>query len=490
MKLAFIMATGLLLGSADSTLAQSTTVPSTTHNEHSSKAPRLMGDQKTYGELRKKIKYIVFLMMENRSFDHLSGFWDFRDDIDNLVGKEFCNTYINSNWTVYNEPYDICTGPYAQEVPLHDPDHGFAGTSYEIYQTMHPTKDDKPTMGGFVQREADLYNSTPGDASFVIKSLRNEETSTMSFIAENFAFWDTYYAEHPGPTNPNRQFGTAGTTCGQIDNTFQAAEVGSKLPPVNCSVSLFEAIDRKGISWKNYCESDISDAFMYQYVQENAKDKIVHATEFYKDLEEGTLPQFSYYNPECCDCTSMHPLSNPAMGQSMIRHMYNALRRSKYWDETLIVINFDEHGGFYDHVPPPVDVPIPEDGLSFNGVTEKQNVTYAFDRLGIRVPAYILGPYVPRNRLIHNDGTSYFDNSAYTHTSFMHFIQNLWDLKGFNNRVQWAKTFEHVLLKEPRDDTPMELPRPFWFGSSGYLEPPVCPGLNKPFPGEKGDHML
>ena len=51
---------------------------------------------------------------------------------------------------------------------------------------------------------------------------------------------------------------------------------------------------------------------------------------------------------------------------------------------SLIVINFDEHGGFYDHVPPPVDVPIPEDGMSFNGVTEKQNVTYAFDRLGIR----------------------------------------------------------------------------------------------------------
>jgi hypothetical protein len=107
------------------------------------------------------------------------------------------------------------------------------------------------------------------------------------------------------------------------------------------------------------------------------------------------------------------------------------------------------------------------------------------------VPAYLLGPYVPRNRLIHNDGTSYFDNSAYTHTSFMHFVQNLWDLEGMNNRVQWAKTFEHVLLTEPRDDTPMELPRPFWFGgSSGYLEPPVCPGLNLPFPGEKKSRMF
>lgn len=142
-------------------------------------------------------------MMENHSFDNIAGYWDFHPDIDNLKNIQYCNEYTNPNWTVWGEPLQICAAPYEGEVPLVDPDHNFAGTSYEIYRTWNPTKDDVPNMGGFIERQSEKYNSTPGDTSFVIQAYSPEKSSMLAYLAQNYAFWDNYHAEHPGPTNPN-----------------------------------------------------------------------------------------------------------------------------------------------------------------------------------------------------------------------------------------------------------------------------------------------
>ena len=241
---------------------------------------------------------------------------------------------INVLGTVWNEAIDICAGPYEDEVPLKDPDHNFAGTSYEIYRNWYPSKDDQPNMGGFIERQSEKYSETPGDASFVIKAYTQEKSQVLATLGENFAFWDSYHAEHPGPTNPNRQFATSGSTCGMVDNGDQAGGWFNNVTGTDCATSIFESLSNKNISWKNYYESDILDGFMYKWVQENAMDKLVHADEFYADLENGTLPTFSYINPECCTIDSMHPTSNMAAGEQLIKHLYDAVRRSKYWNET------------------------------------------------------------------------------------------------------------------------------------------------------------
>jgi len=220
---------------------------------------------------------------------------------------------------------------------------------------------------------------------------------------------------------------------------------------------------------------------MYKHVQDNDMDKLVTADKFYTDLEQGTLPQFSYINPECCTIDSMHPSSNMAAGAQLIKHLYDAVRQSKYWQDSLIIINFDEHGGFADHVNPPVGVPAPQDGMTFSGVSDQHNVTYDFTRLGVRVPAFIISPYIAENTLIHDQGTMYAANSAYTHTSFLHFLQELWGLKGLNNRVQWAKTFEYIFQDEARTDAPWALPVPEWIGGSGQSEPAPFYKLNQPY---------
>lgn len=132
--------------------------------------------------------------MENRSFDHIAGYWKFHTDIDNLANLKspFCNEYTNPNWTVWGEPLKICAKPYEEEVPLKDPDHNFAGISYQIYQKWNPTNEDVPNMGGFIERQSEAYNETPGEASFVINAFDEQKTATLVEIAKNFAFFDSY----------------------------------------------------------------------------------------------------------------------------------------------------------------------------------------------------------------------------------------------------------------------------------------------------------
>ncbi|KAK9855994.1 Phosphoesterase [Penicillium brevicompactum] len=412
----------------------------------------------TWAKLRENIKHVIYLTLENHSFDNIAGYWDFNPDIDNLRNITFCNDYTNPNWTVYGEPLEICAEPYALEVPLKDPDHNFGGVTYEIFGKWNVSKTDVPNMGGFIERQSAQYNATPGDSAFVIKAFDEKKTSTLVELASNFAFFDSYFA-------------TSGSSCGFVDNTDQSSGFFNNVTGTTCAVSIFEALSKKGISWKNYYETDIVDAFVYKWVQDNAMDRLVHATELYHDLEAGTLPSFSYLNPECCTVDSMRPTSNMAAGEQMVKHLYDALRRSKYWDNAVLIINFDEHGGFADHVPTPVNVPQPEDGIIFEGKSTGHNFTYDFTRLGVRVPAFIISPWVPPNLLIHDQGTMYAPNSAYTHSSILHFLQELWELEGLNNRVQWAKTFDMIFLDKKRDDTPKTLVKPTWYGGSGQPEP-------------------
>jgi phospholipase C len=143
-----------------------------------------------------------------------------------------------------------------------------------------------------------------------------------------------------------------------------------------------------------------------------------------------------------------------------------------------------------------MNIPQPEDGITFTGMSDDHHVTYDFTRLGVRyvsttpypinytnispsVPAFLISPWVPANHLIHDEGTKYADDSAYTHSSILHFLQELWDLEGLNNRVQWAKTFESAFTATGRDNTPQTLSTPTWYGGSGQPEPETFGLLNQ-----------
>lgn len=138
---------------------------------------------------------MVYLTLENHSFDNVAGYWNFHPDIDNLRNISFCNEYTNPNWTVWGEPLEICAAPHETEVPLEDPDHMFAGVTYQIFRKWNVSHEDVPNMAGFVERQSDKYHATPGDSAFVIKSYDQKKTALLVELARNFAFFDSYVSE-------------------------------------------------------------------------------------------------------------------------------------------------------------------------------------------------------------------------------------------------------------------------------------------------------
>ena len=138
------------------------------------------------------------------------------------------------------------------------------------------------------------------------------------------------------------------------------------------------------------------------------------------------------------------------------------MRNSPQWDDTLFVLTFDEHGGFGDHVPPPVGVP-PGDDLTYTEkATDGQNLTFSFNRLGPRVPTLLISPWVGKG-VVENKGIN--NGGEYTHTSILGFLSELWGLEKLTPRVEWSATFEHLILKKRRSDSdsPKTLPEP-WSG--------------------------
>ena len=182
--------------------------------------------------------------------------------------------------------------------------------------------------------------------------------------------------------------------------------------------------------------------------------------QFYTDAAAGNLPQFTYINPECCSYQSFHPASPVSEGEAFITGIYQAIRNSPQWKDTLFILTFDEHGGFADHVPPPVGVP-PGDSLTYTETAQDgKNITFAFDRLGVRVPTLLISPWVPKG-YIEKKGTN--NGQEYTHTSILNFLSVLWGVEPLTPRVAWSPTFEHLILSSPRpdSDSPTQLPDPY-----------------------------
>ena len=145
-----------------------------------------------------------------------------------------------------------------------------------------------------------------------------------------------------------------------------------------------------------------------------------------------------------------HPPTNLRVGDAFLGKVYNAVRNSPAWKETVLVITFDEHGGFYDPVPPPFNVPRPDDSPLNRPVSH-----FNFDRLGPRVPTIIVSPFVQRGGIVSQGA----DGRIFEHSSIPATIKKLFGLSNFlTKRDAWAATFDNVIsLQAPRSDCPQRL---------------------------------
>ena len=232
-------------------------------------------------------------------------------------------------------------------------------------------------------------------------------------LAATFPVADRYFSSVLSQTYPNRRYLVAGTSLGLIDDTLPTA-----LPP---NGTVFDLLNRHGISWRNYYSTlPTAGVFISSLSNPSIASGLAPITGFYADCASGDLPSFSLVDPDF-DKQSEEDPQDIQYGDAFLAQVVNAVLSGPKWARSLLVWTYDEHGGYYDHVPPPAAV-TPDD---VPPMTSPTDVPGAFDRLGFRVPAGLVSPYARKGHVSH---------SVYDHTSVLRLVETKWNLPALTRR--------------------------------------------------------
>lgn len=406
-----------------------------------------------------KIKHIIILMEENRSFDHVLGYY----------GKGTNGVTNQCNLVDIDDPSSasICVSNNAPYINQCDPDHSLNPTTEKIYGSLKRAEDCNYTcekMDGFVQFEHKHGHTAANNYCNVMESFDPSKLPVFTTLAENYVVMDRFFAAIPGPTNPNRQFHLSATSNGLTSTgPWYLNEPGRLFP----QKTIFDQVKEVNGTWKLYYNDTPWEMYL-ESVAHNA-EHTAPLSEFFYDCQTGNLPDYAFINPrtglnisEKAPSNDQHPDHDMRAGEQYYKAIYEAIRASPQWEETLFVLTYDEHGGFHDHVLPPLNIPGPDDYKHDSYPT----AGFKFDRLGIRIPTLLISPWVPKGLVVGRapEAQRPFANSEYDLTSIMASARKiLGKLKGvpaLTKRDAWSSTFEHVLdiLPEARTDCPMHLP--------------------------------
>jgi phospholipase C len=271
-------------------------------------------------------------------------------------------------------------------------------------------------------------------------------------LARTFPLASRWFSSTLCQTYPNRRFLMAGTAAGIISTTAQALTAP---PPPNGNI--FERLDAHGIAWRNYYSDLPSVAILLDYARQN-QSKLLHIGQFFLDAAAGTLPAVALVDPAFNGGSEENP-DDIRVGEQFAAQVINAVMAGPGWPKTLLVWLYDEHGGYYDHIPPPRA--IAPDDIPPNLAPGDQPGGY--DRYGFRVPAVIVSPYARRNHISHK---------IRDHTSILKFIERKWNLGALTFRDANADDlFDCLHLHEqPAFLEPPTLPAPALAASN----PPAC----------------
>jgi len=403
-----------------------------------------------------RIKNVVVLMEENRSFDHMLGFLNAVDPrINGLNGKE-----TNPRNTSDPAAGSVSVNQNGYDVGPDDPCHGHSCTTEQIYGYAKPENvTATPKMDGFVQNAVEIKHTDYN----VMSMFNHTSVPIISTLALEFANFDRMFCSYPGPTYPNRQFVHSATAHGEVDD-----EVPTGGFP---QTTIYERFRDSGLDWSVYYEGDngmVWAIFMSYLRSDEAKPHLKTMDQFYAEAKAGTLPTYAFIEPRVSTNKSshdpsyglpnhQHPDASVREGERLMKNVYEAVRAGPQWNESALIITYDEHGGFYDHVTPPqVGVPNP-DGI-------KSKVGFNYDRLGIRIPTIVISPWVEKNTLVSGPLAPQMPTSTseYELSSIPATMIKMFGLKGgfLTKRDAWAATFENLFeaRDEPRTDCPMTLP--------------------------------
>jgi phospholipase C len=234
-------------------------------------------------------------------------------------------------------------------------------------------------------------------------------------LARNFTLCDRYFSSVMAQTYPNRRFLLAATALGQVGDPFPNI-TNPELPP---NGTILDRLNAHGISWKNYFV-DLPTTGLFPPVVENNPGKVVPLADLFVDAAAGTLPAFAIVDPESFQASEENP-QDIQTGQFVTAQVISALLKSPAWPRTLLIWTYDEHGGYYDHVPPPAAVP-PDDIPPAVPAGDDYGDHYSY--YGFRVPAVVISPY--SNGLV--------SHTVYDHTSILKTVESKWNLPALTRR--------------------------------------------------------
>ncbi len=400
-----------------------------------------------------KIKHVFVLMLENRSFDHMLGFSGITGtdaatgqptSIDGLNGSE-SNSYNGVN-------YPVVRG--APDRAPHDPPHGFPGVLQQLCGegAVYVSGEPYPPINnsGFVSVYARSHPELPDGP---MHCFTPDQVPVLTALAREFVVCDRWFSSMPGPTEPNRWFVHA-ATAGFFDEAPSHKEYVEAFSSPWSGIAfeqgtIFDRLKDAGLKYRIYgCDSfpnvamlkGISRTFDVDDFDEDFASDV--ASPSYDAAYTFIEPSYDAFS-EFSDGNSHHPLGSVKAGELLIKKTYEALRRSPLWENSLLIVTYDEHGGFYDHVAPPAARATGSKGRKYG---------FTFDQLGPRVPAILVSPRIPRNLI---------DHRPYEHSTVVSTVLRLFDLKDLTPRSSYTSDMKPLAtLDVPRADAPMTLPDP------------------------------
>jgi phospholipase C len=427
------------------------------------------------------IEHVVVLMLENRSFDHLLGLVPNRQ-INGLLGADGVTVKQISNVVTRKAapPLAVAVQAGAQYTideeqidsqGIGGPSHSFPGATLQLFNNnVAPANPADARMSGFAQSyynllQSDLHMSNPTEAEVAVpmSAFQAGQLPAIWQLAQQFCVCDNWFSEVPGPTQPNRLFVHAATSAGFVHNVWDQP---FKTP------TIYDALDKAGRDWAVFY-FDLRDTDSFPQVKKRV-NRVLPFASFQAQAGSGTLPSYSFlcprYNepkePGGAPPNSEHAPYDVRNGENLIADVYDALRTGPGWLQTLLIVTYDEHGGYYDHVPPPAANVANPDGLTSPTAVDKQAAAksaknkyllgpdYAFDfsRLGLRVPAVLVSPWIAPGSVI---------SQQLQHTSILATLRELYGAGTLTKRDAQAASFASALsLAAPRSDTPVKLNRP------------------------------
>ncbi len=377
------------------------------------------------------IEHVIVLMLENRSYDHMLGYFP---NGHGLAGDEF-------NLVDPSDPASerVVVSNRSGYVTAVDPAHDFVSVEKQLFGEPGHVVNPAP-MNGFVASYIEQAKGEVEVGKMIMECFDPNKIPALTTLAHEFCVCDRWFSAVPGPTWLNRFYAHAATCDGMIVDT---AEHDYRMK------TIYDALGEKGLSWNIYY-GDVPQSLMLQH-HWNTLDHFKRFEKFYTDLEQGHLAAYSFIEPRFLSfhqwkATDQHPPHDVRLGEYLIAEVYDTLRNSQLWEKSLLVILYDEHGGFFDRVSPPNSVPSPDGKKS-------KHPPFDFTRLGVRVPAILVSPFVEKGQV---------DSTIYEHSSLPATIRTLLNLpEGLTARDKAANTFEKNLTRSiPRSDAPLRLPVP------------------------------